>query len=292
MSWLDKLEKKFGRFSIHNLMFYIVILYALGFVVNMINPAFYSQYLSLNPQAILSGQVWRLVTFIITPPSDSLLFVLIALYMCYLIGRNIESVWGAFRFNLYFLSGVVFNIIAAFIVYFLTGSSNFSEGIGTTYISLSLFFVFASLFPDTQFLLFFIIPIKVKWLAWVQAALYAYMVLQAFLPAYGGSAYGYFYRAQALAVVVSLLNFFIYFMGSRHMRGRSPKEIKRKLSYKNKIKKAERDAKVYEGGAKHKCAVCGRTELDSPGLEFRYCSKCKGNYEYCQDHLFTHKHVE
>lgn len=293
MNWLDKLERKFGRFAINNLMFYIVILYALGFVLHFINPAFYSTWLSLNPEAILHGQIWRIFTFIIQPPSYSLFWVLIALYMCYLIGSNIEAVWGSFRFNIYFYSGILFNILAGFITYFITGTTTYSEALGTTYISLSMFFVFASLFPETQFLLFFVIPVKVKWLAIFQGVIYGYSVLQAFMPAYGGSPlYGIRYKANALAIVVSLLNFFIYFMGSRHMRKYRPSQMRRKKDFDKKVKKTAAPTNNYAGGAKHKCAVCGRTELDDPNLEFRYCSKCHGNYEYCQDHLFTHKHVE
>ena len=105
MNWLDKLERKFGRYAIHNLMYYIIILYAVGFVFQMINPSFYYNYLSLDAAAILHGQIWRIVTFIIQPPSSSLLFIIIVLYFYYVLGSNLERTWGAFRFNVYFFSG-------------------------------------------------------------------------------------------------------------------------------------------------------------------------------------------
>ena len=292
MNWLDKLEKKFGRYAITNLMLYIVIIYGVGFLLHMLNPEFYFQWLALDPAMILKGQVWRLITFIFMPPAYSLFWILLSLYMAYFIGRSIESAWGAFRFNLYFFSGMILTVIAAFIMYFVTGTGIYSVGFGTTYISMSLFLVFASLYPETQFLLFFVIPVKVKWLALLDAAYLGWAILQAFLPAYGGGINGVYYRGQALAVVVSLLNFIIYFLSSRRASRFRPSQIKRKVSYKNKINQAVRERKTYEGGAKHKCAVCGKTELDDPNLEFRYCSKCHGNYEYCQEHLFTHKHVE
>lgn len=288
MNWLDKLERKFGRYAIHNLMLYIVILYGVGFVLDRLDPMFYYTWLSLNPVAILHGQVWRLVTFIILPPSDSLLWIFISLYMCYLIGSRIEAVWGAFRFNIYFFSGVMLNVLAGFITYFITGSVSYSQGIGTTFISASMFLIFASLFPETQFLLFFIIPVKVKWFAIAEAALYGLSVLTAFLPGYRTSES----MANAIAIIISLLNFLIYFLSSKHMIRFNPHEIKRKSDFKKKIKQAQRMKNIYPGGARHKCAVCGRTEIDNPNLEFRFCSKCKGNYEYCQEHLFTHKHVE
>lgn len=160
MNWLDKLERKFGRYAIHNLMYYIIILYAVGFVFQMINPSFYYNYLSLDAAAILHGQIWRIVTFIIQPPSSSLLFIIIVLYFYYVLGSNLERTWGAFRFNVYFFSGMLFHVIAAIIVYLLTG---LSLPLGTSYLNLSLFFAFAAMYPDLEFLLFFLIPIKAKW---------------------------------------------------------------------------------------------------------------------------------
>lgn len=289
MNWLSKLERKFGRYAIPNLMYYIIILYGAGYVLQLINPTFYSQFLSLDAAAILNGQVWRIVTFIIQPPSSGLLYVLIALYLYYMIGKQLEMAWGAFRFNLYFFTGVLFHVIAALLVYMITG---ISMPLTTGYLNLSLFFAFAALYPDVQFLLFFIIPVKVKWLAWLDGAYFLWAIIQAFLPAYGGSVFGIAYKANAIAAVVSILNFVIFFLGSRNMKPYSPKQVKRKKEFQKKVKQAKRPMQSYENGAKHKCAVCGRTEIDDPNLEFRYCSKCSGNHEYCQDHLFTHTHVK
>ena len=289
MNWLNKLERKFGRYAIPNLMYYIIILYGAGFVLNLLNPQFYYQYLSLNAEAILHGQVWRILTFIIQPPSKSIIFVVFALYLYYLIGRQLEMAWGAFRFNLYFFAGMLFHVIAAILAYLLTG---LSLPLDVWYLNLSLFFAFAALYPDVQFLLFFIIPVKVKWLAWLDGAYFIWAVVQAVLPSYGGGVYGIYYKANALAAAVSLLNFVIFFLGSRNMKPYSPKQVKRKKEFYKKVQQARRPDNVYENGARHKCAVCGRTELDDPNLEFRYCSKCSGNYEYCQDHLFTHTHVK
>ena len=236
-NWLDKLERKFSRYAIPNLMTYIIILYAAGFVLNLINPTFYSQFLSLDAGKILQGQIWRIVTFIIQPP--------------------------------YLLTGAVLPM-------------------DTWYLNLSLFFAFAALYPDIQLLLFFVIPIKIKWLAMLDGLYFVYAIVQAFLPAYGGI----YYKANALAAFISILNFIIFFLSSRNMKPYSPGQMKRKNDFKRKMRQAERPVNVYANGAKHRCAVCGRTEMDDPNLEFRYCSKCNGNYEYCQDHLFTHTHVK
>lgn len=287
--WLSKLERRFGRYAIHNLMYYIIILYALGFVLNLLNRDFYYQFLSLDAAAILHGQIWRIVTFIIQPPSDSLIFIIFMLHLYYMIGQQLEAAWGAFRFNLYFFSGMVFHVIAALLVYMTMG---ISLPLSVWYLNMSLFFAFAALYPNMQFLLFFAIPVKVKYLALIDGLYFAYAVLQAFLPAYGGSGqFGIYYKANAVGAVVSILNFLIFFLGSRNMRPYSPQQIRRKREFQKNIRKAQRPVQMYPNGAKHRCAVCGRTELDDPNLEFRYCSKCAGNHEYCQVRLFTHTHV-
>lgn len=284
MDWLSKLERRFGKYAIPNLMYYIIIMYAGGFILQLINPSFYYQYLSLDASAILHGQIWRIITFMIQPPSTSVIFIIFALYLYYMIGTQLERAWGAFRFNVYFFAGILFHVLAAILVYLITG---ISLPIDTWYLNMSLFFAFAALYPNVQFLLFFVIPVKVKWLALLDGAYFLYTVILAFLPSYGGGIFGIIYKANAVATVVSILNFIIFFLGSRNMKPYSPKQVKRKREFQKKI----RPVNTYANGAKHRCAVCGRTELDNPNLEFRYCSKCNGNYEYCQDHLFTHTHV-
>lgn len=288
MKLIDKLEKKFGKYAIPNLMLYVVVLYAVGFVVQQVDPMFYYTHLSLNAASILQGEVWRIVTFLILPPSTSLIFLLFSLYLYYVIGRELEYVWGSFRFNLYFFTGILLHVIAAFLTYAIT---DVSFPMGIEYINLSLFFAYASIYPNQQFLLFGVLPIKVKYLAWIDAAYFAYAIIQAFLPAYGGGLFGVLYIANAISAFVSILNFLIFFFMTRKHHRYSPKEMKRKRAYKQAVKTA-RENQVGKDGARHRCAVCGRTELDDPNLEFRYCSKCNGNYEYCQDHLFTHEHVK
>ena len=225
MNWISKLERKFGRYAIQNLMFYVIALYTVGFALSLVAPEFYYQYLSLNIEAVFHGQIWRLVTFLMQPPSSSALFMVFALYLYYMIGRQLEYAWGAFRFNLYFLTGVLFHILAAILVYVITG---ISFPLGTFYLNLSLFFAFAALYPNEQFLLFMVIPIKVKYLACLDAAYFGYAILQAFLPAYGGSVFGIVYKANALAAVVSILNFLIFYVSTRNMKRYSPKEVRRK----------------------------------------------------------------
>jgi len=287
MNWLDKLERKYGKYAIHNLMNYIIVLYALGFVMNIINPQMYGQFFSLDAAAILHGQVWRIFTFIIQPPSSSYFFAFFALYLYYMIGRVLEYQWGAFKFNVYFFSGMLLHVLACLGIYLVTGI-NFS--LGTFYLNLSLFFVYVTLYPDAQFLLFFILPIRAKVLGMIEGAYFAITIAAGFLVPMGSSLWWGLlnvgilaYPANSVAALVSLLNFIIFFAG---MKGKqySPKTVKRRKTYEKKIRVAA--AK----NTHHRCAICGRTEEDGADLEFRYCSKCKGNYEYCQDHLFTHEH--
>ena len=266
MNWLDKLERKFGKYAIHNLMYYIIILYILGLVIQMVNPSLYTQWLGLDAEAILHGQIWRIVTFIIQPPNASFLFMAFALYFYYMVGQALEYMWGAFRFNLYFFSGVLLHVLACLVIYLIFGI-NFS--MGTFYLNLSLFFVYAYLFPDATFLLFFIFPIKAKWLGIIEGIFYGLTII-------GGLS------ALVNPSLMSLLNFAIFVMGSKRNRF-SPKDIKRRRTYAKKVKAASQSTH-------HRCAICGRTEKDGEDLEFRFCSKCKGNYEYCQEHLFTHEH--
>ncbi len=288
MNWINKLERKFGRFAISNIMKFVVILQLGGFAIYYISPEFYVQFLSMNAQGVLEGQIWRIFTFLMEPPSYSPIFLMFALYLYYMIGQSLESIWGPFRLNLYLLSGVLFHILAAFLALWITGVS---LPLGTTYLYLSMFFAFAIYFPDTKFMLFYILPVKVKYLAMFNGFFFALPILQAFIPR-DNAIETVLYRYSAIASVVSILNFLIFYFSSKKFQGRSPKEIARKKKFQSEIKKNSRPEVRYPNGAKHKCATCGKTELDDSRLEFRYCSKCKGNLEYCQEHLFTHEHVK
>ena len=289
MKWMNKLERKFGKYAIPNLMWYVILLYTVGFVIDLINPALYYEHFALNAEAILHGEIWRIVTFLLQPPDSSVLFMIFALYLYYMIGRQLEYAWGTFRFNLYFFMGVIFHVLAALITYFITG---LSLPLGTFYLNLSLFFAYAAMYPNQEFLLFMVLPIKVKYLAILDGVYFGYTILQAFLPAYGGNVlFGSIYKANALAAFVSVLNFLIFYFSTKDVKRFGPKEIHRRQKYRREVQQGK-NSRMDGRGAKHRCAVCGRTELDNPNLEFRYCSKCNGNYEYCQDHLFTHEHVK
>lgn len=294
MGIINRMERKFGKYAIHNLMKYVMLVYAAGFIIDLINPYFYSQWLMLDIDKLLQGQIWRLVTFVIQPMESNILFMVLMLYVYFMIGNSLERAWGSFRFNVYYFSGVLFNILAVVIIYVVTylwTGVGISYPISLYYINMSMFLAFATLFPDLQFYIMFLIPVKAKFLAIFYVVMLAYDIINAFRV---NKIIGF---CVLVSIVVSMANFFIMFISSRNMRRVSPQEIRRKQAFKREVKNAvNRDNIVQFQGknviTRHKCAICGRTELDDENLEFRFCSKCDGNYEYCSEHLYTHEHVK
>lgn len=266
MKFLNKLERKFGRYAIHNLPMYIIALYVAGFVLSITGM---TSLITLNPYLILHGQIWRIVTFVMVPPSTSIIFFIFTLMLYYTICQSLENAWGTFRFNLYYFTGVIATILASFLLYFITG---YSYSMDTYYLNMSLFLAFAACFPDMQVMLYMIIPIKIRWLGYLDGIL----LLVSFFT--GG-------LGTKVSIVVAMLNFLLFFFATRNYKKISPKDIHRRKVYKKEVRHSS-------NVTRHQCAVCHRTELDDPNLEFRFCSKCDGNYEYCQDHLFTHTHIK
>ena len=270
MKFFYNLERRYRKYAIPNLMYYIIGMYGTGLFLQLFAPGVYDKYLILDAQQILRGQVWRVVTFMIYPPGGGSLFgSLIGMYLYYMLGVNLERIWGAFRFNVYFFMGVIGHVAAALVVYIFFKQKVY---LNTEFLNYSLFFAFAATFPDLEFLLFFVIPIKAKWMAMFNGIYFLYEFIM-------GS------TEIRITIVMSLINFFVFFLLTRDLNRFNPKEIKRKQNFHRQMKI------MPQGGTHHKCAVCGRTEKDSPNLEFRYCSKCEGSLEYCSEHLYTHKHV-
>ncbi len=163
-TWLDRLERKIGRFSIPNLMNLILVGMAVVFVSDLFLFVQYditlSQYLYFDRNAIFHGEVWRILSFLFIPVDSSPLWILFSIYFYWLIGNGLERQWGSFRFNVFYFCGIIGTILSGLI----TGY------VGNTYLNLSLFLAFALLYPDFQVMLFFILPVKMKWLAWLDVA--------------------------------------------------------------------------------------------------------------------------
>ena len=299
--FLYKLERKIGKYAINNLSLYIIIGYVLGYILALTGSV---DFISLNPYYIMHGQIWRIITWVLVPPSSLSLFTLVMLYFYYQIGTVLERTWGAFRYNVYIFSGILFSVIGALVLYFISVAGGMepvsagyvvSAGFSTFYINLSIFLAFASVYPDMQVLLFFIIPVKMKWLGIIYVITIGYQFLVSGL-------------AAKFAIVMSLLNFIVFFFATRDYKRVSPKEAYRRAQFKKATSGRSYgtgsgsgsssggfsgfSSKNPTGIAKHKCAICGRTDNEYPNLEFRFCSKCNGNYEYCSDHLFTHEHIK
>lgn len=288
---LNELERKIGKYAIVNLTKYIVMLYAAGYVLQLAPQSVnITGYLTLDPYLILHGQIWRLISWVLIPPGGFSLLVFITLLFYYFVGTNMERTLGTFRYNVFIFGGMLLMILASFatlLVYSkfvglsgdLLALNMFSHSLSfsTYYIQMTVFLAYAFLYPDMQVLLMFLIPIKVSWLGIAYAALLGFNCISSL---FEGDYFTFF------AIAFQAINLLLFFISTGRFNHMRPGEIKRKREFKTNAQMRPK------GITRHKCAVCGRTEKDNPDLEFRFCSKCNGNYEYCQDHLFNHVHVK
>lgn len=290
-SLIDRMERKLGRFAIRDLGKYIVAMYTLGSIIWLMDASFYNEWLSLDFGKVLDGQVWRLFTFIMQPPVDNLqginfLWCIISLTFYFWVFNTLERTLGTFKLNLYYFSGVLLNVaitLGYFIAIYVITGEQISFPTSLYYVNQSLFLAFAVIFPNVQVYLMMVVPLKMKWAAIVWAAFMAYdfIRLERVLIKFS-KMLALFYL---LMLVVSLLNFIVFSVSIKKSKSTGKAHKKMKRSFDKKITESM-------AGARHKCCVCGRTELDDDTLEFRFCSKCAGNKEYCNVHLFTHQHVK
>lgn len=252
MTVLDRLERRLGFLGIPGLIKIIVAFNVLVFALVILNPGF-EKFLALDPVRIMHGQVWRLVTYIFLPQTFSPLMLVLALWFLWFIGDGLERAWGAFRVTLYFFVGMIGTTLAAFFF-----GSNFSNSM----LLAALFFAFARFYPDEIIYVFFILPVKIKWLAWFSAAL----LLAKFVV--GPMSY-------RMALIAALSNYLIFFGPEFIFAARHRKEIAdRRKRFEVQSRSAEEPL--------HKCAFCGATELSDPNLEFRVS---RNGEEYCIPHL-------
>ncbi len=295
---LNKLERKFGKYAVPNLINYLLGGYVIGYLLYYgyrLTGSNFLQFMTLEPYYIIHKfQIWRLITWVMLPPSYNLFWGVIMIIFYYQLGTILERNWGTFRFNVYIFGGILFTIIGAFILYVvyavilypglpITGIGNYFS---TSYINMTIFLAFATMYPDMEVRLYFLIPVKMKWMS----ILYAVLVLIDLVRAdWGGR----------VAIIASVLNFVLFYLSSKDYHRLDPREMNRKRQFRQSYNAGARANTANPFGsagkakvARHKCAICGRTELTNPELTFRFCSKCNGNYEYCEEHIFTHKHIE
>lgn len=281
--WLDRFCYQHPRFGIQNLMKYIAFGNMAVFLLDMVSNGTFSQIIAFYPSLILKGQIWRLVSFVFVPMGSGI-WIIFSVLLYYYLGSALERQWGTARFSMFYFLGVVLNVLLGFVLYFALGRPYALSTANMYYVNMSMFFAFATLYPDMRLLLYGIIPIKVKWLA----------LLDVFLFAFDISAYltqGNFLFA--LLPIIGILNYLIFFwedMVNYFARGKR-RAARRVDPQVINFKKAQKEVQNRRGYL-HKCAVCGVTDADDPNREFRYCSKCNGYYCYCMDHINNHIHIQ
>lgn len=286
MKAIDRFCYKHPKLGIPDLMKYIVLSNAAVFVLDLFTNSFFSNLLFFHYNSIMHGQVWRLLTFILVPSiggagsvgfglMTNVFFFAMTSFFYYSIGTTLERYMGSTKFTVFYALGVLLNMLLGLLTH---------AGVNMYYINMSMFFSFAVLYPDTRVLLYGIIPLKIKWLAWLDAVFFAYDIffyLRSGLP------------LLALMPIIGILNFFLFFGGELLDGAKYKKDVFAHKTSKQTInfKKAQKDIKQRKGYL-HKCTVCGVTDADDPNMEFRYCSKCNGYYCYCINHINNHTHVE
>ncbi len=295
---MKKIRNRFERFcykhrnkGIPNLMLYISLGSGLLYLFTMAtnNDILYA-YLMFDRERILHGQVWRLISFVLVQNYGNILLTMIGLLCYYSLGRAMENLWGTFRFNLFYFTGVVMMDVYCML---------FGGQATAHYLNLSLFLGYATLYPDAHFLLFFIIPVK----AWI-FALFDLVVTVVDVISLSVPVFLFPYN---LFPLVALLNYFLFFgkdvlnVVPLSWRSNARRLFRRRRNAPAKTGRGtipfpnagsfQASTATVKAPYTHRCTVCGRTDVSDPDLEFRYCSRCSGYHCYCQDHINNHDHI-
>ena len=279
---IDRFCAKHPRFGLSNLMLYIGVGQIFVWVLELLFPMV-SFWLPLYAPLVLRGQIWRLVTFVFIPNSSNPFYLLLGCYFYFWIGQMLEREWGTAKFNLFYLCGVVLTAVYGMVSGLLANYAFVFSAANIYYVNLSIFLIIATYYGEMQVLLFFVVPVKMKWMAIVDVVL----VLLEAIPWFQAGAW-----AMGLAFIPSIVNYFIFTWPVWSMklgivkRQADPQVI----NFKKAQRQAQKKAKET-GGYLHKCAVCGVTDAIEPNMEFRYCSKCDGYYCYCANHINNHIHI-
>lgn len=282
---LDRFCAKHPRFGIPNLMKIIVFaqiaVWVVELVLNFMDNSWLA-WIDFSPYWIFRGQLWRLVTWLVVPNDSNPFYLLLGCYFYYWIGSMLERQWGTARFSLFYLTGALISVVFGLVLGLLQPDMSYWAMDLSYYLNLSIFLIIATMFGDMQVLLFFVIPIKVKWLAIIDVVLI--VVGSAELFQLGAWAY-------ALVPLASIVNYLIFTWPFWQMKlgiakRRADPQV---INFKKAQRKAEQTARSQSWH--HKCSVCGITDESHPDMEFRYCSKCDGYHCYCADHIGNHIHI-
>ncbi|MGI6122953.1 MAG: hypothetical protein ACOYIG_02040 [Acetivibrionales bacterium] len=200
MKRLSRLELRYGRYAISNLTLYIAALNLAVFLLSVFSRGYgIVGLLTLNPNRIIKNlEIWRLITFVFIPETFSIFWILFSVYLIYMLGESLERYWGTFKLNVYYFVGMLGSIIAAFITYIFAKTGAMTG----YYLNMSLFLAYATLFPEQEFMIFFILPVKVKYLGMLDAAFLLYSI-------YFSISIGAWY--QAVAILVAIINYLLFF---------------------------------------------------------------------------------
>lgn len=273
---IDRFCAMHPRLGVPGLMRYIVAANAVVYVLSLFDGSgLLLNTLAMDAYLVLHGQLWRIITYVLIPTSSSI-WLIVSLFFYYWLGETLERLWGSTKFTVYYASGMLLTALAAVAAYFIDGFSYPLYGAG--YVNTALFMAYALTFPDAMVRLYFLIPIKMKWLAILEAVLYAVNVFRYAAAGLWGL---------ALLPIAAMLNLFVFFSPAFARRADQVKAHNRREAVQ--FRRAVREQKKQRG-YNHKCEICGRTDTDFPNLQFRYCSKCSGYHCFCEDHIFNHTH--
>ena len=273
---IDRFCALHPRLAIPGLMRYIVGANAVIYLFSLFDRSGMLLYfLCMAPASVLRGELWRVVTYVLIPTSDSF-WLIISLFFYYWLGDALERLWGSAKFTIYYLSGTLLSALAALLVYAVDRQP--IALFGASYVNTALFMAYALTYPETIVQVMFILPVKMKWLAWLEAVLYGVQIIQYAAAGMWG---------MSLVPVVALLNLFVFFSPdfSRRVDRFQARHRSEAVQFRKAVKEQKR-----QKGYNHKCEVCGRTDTDFPDLQFRYCSKCTGYHCFCEEHIFNHTH--
>lgn len=273
---IDRFCAMHPRLGVPGLMRYIIAANAVIFVVSLFDRSgTLLRFLAMDPYAVLHGEIWRLVTYVLIPDGSDILIIFTFLFY-YWLGEAMERLWGSTKFTIYYVSGMLLTDLGVMAAYLIDGKRILVYG--AFYVGTALFMAYALTNPDAVIYFFFLIPLKMKWMAIVEGALFVIQVLRYAAAGLWG---------MALMPVIAMLNLFVFFSPDLHRRADTVRAHNRReaVQFRKAVKEQKR-----QKGYNHKCEVCGRTDADFPDLQFRYCSKCTGYHCYCEEHIFNHTH--
>ncbi len=271
---IDRFCALHPRWGVPGLMRYIIGANIAVYLLNLFSQGGL-HFLAMDTNAVLHGEIWRLFTYVLFPTSGGFWLVISCMFY-YWLGSALESIWGSSKFTFYYLSGTLLTSVAMVIAGLISGASYYA--MGADYVNLAMFFAYAMYNPDAMVRLYFILPIKIKWLAWVDGAFFALGVVQALLARNWGG---------AIIPIMALMNFFVFFAPAFHRKVDTVTAHHRPqaVQFRKAVKEQQK-----QRGYNHKCCVCGKTDTDYPDMQFRYCSKCQGYHCFCEEHIFNHVH--